>query len=213
MPQPSITTSCHFISRPTTPKRVNFADEYDNKKCLKCAVSFSIIHLKHTCRRCDKNFCGKCSTTTVTTVNNTLFRERLCSDCTPLSNSLEHSKGGTFTPSKLNGMFGQSDGKNAASLLWSADTETDSDTDSTSEEIEIQSNRENESNSDIIKENLSLRISDDLRVEVVSSGIKSGEQKSSEGGLDFIICTQHRGLNPITQYFLHSFEEICYSED
>ena len=110
--------------RSTTPRKVNFADNVDSKNCTTCDAHFTIICLKHTCKACNKDYCGKCSKSNVTTVSNTLVRERLCNCCS----NLKSASKAQFTPSKLKLLDGY---ENAASKLWSADSDSDcSDEDS-----------------------------------------------------------------------------------
>lgn len=106
---------------------MNFADVVDSKNCTTCDALFTIICLKHTCKACNKEYCGKCSKSNVTTVSNTLVRERLCNCC---ANAKSATKA-QFTPRKLNLLDGY---ENAASKLWSADSDSDSDSDGESSE-------------------------------------------------------------------------------
>lgn len=99
---------------------MNFADDVDSKNCTTCSALFTIVCLKHACKKCNKNYCGKCSKSNVTTISNTLVRERLCNGCSEQKSAVKS----LFTPSKLNLLdeYG-----NAASKLWSADSDSDCD--------------------------------------------------------------------------------------
>jgi hypothetical protein len=99
---------------------VNFAEDVDSKNCTTCTALFTIVCLKHACKKCNKNYCGKCSKSNVTTLSNTLVRERLCNGCFELKSAVKS----LFSPSILNLLdeYG-----NAASKLWSADSDSDCD--------------------------------------------------------------------------------------
>lgn len=137
-----------------------FADEKDDRKCCGCSSDFSVTCLKHACRKCNKFYCGKCSSSNVTTINRTLVRERLCTKCLDIQPNTPSSPGRSskktlFTPSKLHLLEG-SDGKNAVSSLWSADTETDCDSDDC-EDAQVQQEIK-----ESVKENLSKSLLDEI---------------------------------------------------
>lgn len=137
---------CKYYCR-TLQNQVNISKNEDSKVCTTCSKSFSIITRKHCCSKCEKRFCGKCSKVSVTTKDNFLTRERVCTKC---SLALEQLKaklplGSPFTPSKLH-ILNESTVINIGQSLWSADSESDSEND-------------DRSSISSIKENLLLQIS------------------------------------------------------